>query len=61
MTLRGRVVKYAYLYRYKSLDHLTAIDSSLARVTCETNQVLLADGQVFLFVVFFGISRFRPT
>ena len=27
--------------------HLTAVGSSLARVTCETSQVLLAGGQVF--------------
>ena len=30
------------------LDHLTSVDLSLARVTCRTSKVLLADGQVDL-------------
>ena len=36
--------------------HLTAMGLSLARVTCETSQVLLADGQVF----FLGDLPFSP-
>ena len=39
---------------FKSLDHLYAVRSSLARVTCETSQVLLAGGQV----VFLGDLQF---
>ena len=36
--------------------HFTAVGSSLARVTCETSQVLLAGGQV----VFLGDLAFSP-
>ena len=36
--------------------HLTVVDSSLAWVTCETSQVLLASGQV----VFLGDLLFLP-
>ena len=36
--------------------HLTAVGSSLARVTCEASQVLLAGGQVF----FLGDLPFSP-
>ena len=37
--------------------NLTAVGSSLARITCETSRVLLAGGRWF----FSGISSFRPT
>ena len=50
---RGRVVKAAYFIAC----HLTAVGSSLARVTCETSQVLLAGGQV----VFLEDLQFSPT
>ena len=45
---------FSVCFRYRNL---TAVGSSLARVTCETSQVLLACGQV----VFLGISHFYPT
>ena len=53
---RGRVVEVANLKRSKSLNHLTAVGSSLARVTRETSQVLLTGGQV----VFLGDLPFSP-
>ena len=53
---RGRVVKDDNLKCSTSLDHLTAVGSSLARVTCETSKVLPAGGQV----VFLGDLPFSP-
>ena len=42
----------------KITRHLTALGSSLARIICETSQVLLVDGHV----VFLGdLPHFRPT
>ena len=46
----------AYVCRSKSLVIVTAVGSSLARVTCETSQVLLAGGQV----VFLEDAPFSP-
>ena len=41
---------------FKIAHHLTAVGSSLAEVTCETSQVLLAGGQV----VYLGDLPFSP-
>ena len=46
-----------FIFNALIAGHLTAVGSSLARVTSETRQVLLVGDQV----VSLGISSYRPT